>query len=140
MLSRKQNLLDKGKGKIDRTKTEFRPIEPRKMTSNTSAAHALQGIKEEQKLEEIEEAKKQFYVSVELIPKNMKLRNEDNLSQSIAHLETFNPFFYRNQRILNICLLKMGRIILRDSPYQLYKAGEELDHFYIILAGKVKIV
>jgi hypothetical protein len=34
----------------------------------------------------------------------------------------------------------MGRIVLRDSPYQLYKAGEELDYFYIILAGKVKVV
>jgi hypothetical protein len=77
---------------------------------------------------------------VEQIPKNMKQRNEDNLTESISNLEAFNPFFFRNQRIVNICLLKMGRILLRDSPYQLYKAGEELEHFYIILAGKVKIV
>ena len=33
----------------------------------------------------------------------------------------------------------MGKILLRDSPYQLYKAGEEALHFYVILAGKVKI-
>jgi len=34
----------------------------------------------------------------------------------------------------------MGKILLRDSPYRLYKAGEALSHFYIILAGKVKIL
>lgn len=28
---------------------------------------------------------------------------------------------------------------MRDSHHQLYKAGETLEHFYIILAGKVKI-
>ncbi len=28
---------------------------------------------------------------------------------------------------------------MRDSHYQLYKGGEALEHFYIILAGKVKI-
>lgn len=33
----------------------------------------------------------------------------------------------------------MGRILLRDSPTQLYKAGEEHEHFYIIMLGKVKI-
>lgn len=70
----------------------------------------------------------------------MKQRNEENLSESISCLEAFNPFFFRNQRIVNICLLKMGKILLRDSPYQLYKAGEECSHFYIILAGKVKIL
>lgn len=28
---------------------------------------------------------------------------------------------------------------MRDSPFQLHKAGDEAEHFYIILSGKIKI-
>jgi hypothetical protein len=33
----------------------------------------------------------------------------------------------------------MGRIVFKQSPCELYKAGEELNYFYIILLGKVRI-
>lgn len=36
--------------------------------------------------------------------------------------------------------MKMGRIVFKQAPMELYKAGEELDYFYIILLGKVKLV
>ena len=34
----------------------------------------------------------------------------------------------------------MGRILLKPTGAILYKAGEELEHFYIILHGKIKLV
>lgn len=34
----------------------------------------------------------------------------------------------------------MGNLVFRQSPFELYKCGEELNYFYIILLGKVKIV
>jgi hypothetical protein len=46
----------------------------------------------------------------------MKMRNEDNLTDTIAELEIFNPFFNRNNRIINVCLLKMGRIVIKQAP------------------------
>ena len=51
----------------------------------------------------------------------------------------FNPFFNRNHRVTNICLLKVGQIVAKESSL-LYKLGEEHSYFYIILLGKVKIV
>ena len=34
----------------------------------------------------------------------------------------------------------MGKIVFKIAPEELYKCGDELSYFYIILLGKVKIV
>ena len=36
--------------------------------------------------------------------------------------------------------MKMGKIVFKHAPLELYKQGEEKDYFYIILFGKVKII
>ena len=60
------------------------------------------------------------------------------MNQTIKSLSIFNPFFNRNQKIVNVCLLKIGRIIQKHGGC-LYKLGQELPYFYIILSGKVKL-
>jgi hypothetical protein len=77
--------------------------------------------------------------AVQMIPKTLKMRNESNLLAVAESLEVFNPFANRNNRTVNICLLKMGRPLILTSSV-LYKIGEELNCFYIILMGKVKLV
>lgn len=57
------------------------------------------------------------------IPKSMKMRNESNLLDAVKSLEIFNPFANRNHRIVNVCLLKMGKPIIVNSSL-LYKIGE----------------
>jgi hypothetical protein len=86
----------------------------------------------------IQQAKDKFLSAAQLIPKAIKLRTEGTLINAVESLEVFNPFANRNDRMVNICLLKIGRIIMCSSSV-LYKLGEELDYFYIILMGKVKL-
>lgn len=122
-LSRKQNVVEP-KQRNNRTKTEFNQLEARKLTSNTSAAQASHDLQDDLRDEKVEQARRSFQAAIELVPRAVKQRNEENLTDSILCLETFNPFFLRNHRIVNICLLKMGRILMRDSPFQLHKAGD----------------
>lgn len=86
----------------------------------------------------IQLAKDRFLSAIPHIPKSVKLRNESNLLKIIEQLEIFNPFANRNDRMVNICLLKIGKIYVCNSSV-IYKIGEELDCFYIILMGKVKL-
>lgn len=60
------------------------------------------------------------------------------MSKTLKALETFNPFFNRNQKIVNVCLLKVGKIVRKQGGC-MYKIGEELPHFFIILSGRVKL-
>ena len=68
----------------------------------------------------------------------MKKKNEITLNKTLRSLEIFNPFFNRNHKIVNVCLLKVGRIVAMKTG-TLYKLGEELPLFFIILSGKVKL-
>lgn len=54
-------------------------------------------------------------------------------------LETFNPFFMKLNRVISVCLLKVGKIIERPSNRVLYEIGTRYNHFFIILSGKVKL-
>ena len=54
-------------------------------------------------------------------------------------LEAFNPFFRKIQRVIAVCLLRVGRIIHRQPKAILYDSGVRCDHFYIILSGRVKL-
>ena len=83
--------------------------------------------------------KEQFIQCLGRIPRSVIQKNEENLAEPCAYLEHFNPFFNRNPRLINVCLLKIGRLIARENEL-LYKSGEEVNCFYIILLGKVKLV
>lgn len=67
-------------------------------------------------------AKEEFIRSIAIIPSQIKYRNEKTLSKTIRSLELFNPFFNRNQTIVNVCLLKIGRIWCKRTG-TLYKLG-----------------
>lgn len=83
--------------------------------------------------------KDKFKEEFEHIPKPQRSRNEQNLHETIRALQTFNPFFNRIERVICICLLKMGRLLMKARHTTLYKQLESTAHFFIILLGKVKL-
>ena len=40
----------------------------------------------------------------------MGFKTNDRLDKTIKVLELFNPFFRKIQRVIGVCLLRMGRI------------------------------
>ena len=72
--------------------------------------------------EMLSRAKMDFVQSLQNIPKNVKQRNELTMEKTLKSLSVFNPFFNRNQKIVNVCLLKVGRIVHQHGGC-LYKMG-----------------
>lgn len=89
-------------------------------------------------MQNVQQSKQKFKACIETLPKSLKAKNEDNLSEPLKYLSGFNPFFHRNNKTTNLCLLKVGRIMTLKSCL-LYKRGEEQPYFYLILLGKVKL-
>ena len=121
-----------------RVKTEAADLS-RKGTNATQLESQINRDSQQSNFSKVEQAKEQFMNAILSIPKSMKMRNESNLLDAVKSLELFNPFANRNHRIVNVCLLKMGKPIIVNSSL-LYKIGEQLNCFYIILMGKVKLV
>jgi hypothetical protein len=55
-------------------------------------------------------------------------------------LQMLNPFFSKIQRVIAICLLRVGTIILKQPRSILYEMDEPYTSIYIILTGKVKLI
>ena len=128
------------KSRVVRNKTEFTPQDGQKRKSITSHVSAsTQKTQTQQDQTREEEAREHLARCLQKIPRHSKDRNEDNLSGALKALEEVNPFFRRVERIVSVCLLKIGKIMLRDSPTQLFRAGEQPEHFYVILGGRVKL-
>lgn len=122
---------------VKRIKTEGQHM-ARKATNTTQIESNRDQERSEVEFNRIQQAKDAFLEAIHHIPKVIKMRKENNLLGVVEPLEQFNPFANRNDRMVNICLLKMGKVVMCQSSV-LYKIGEELDYFYIILLGKVKL-
>lgn len=54
-------------------------------------------------------------------------------------LESFNPFFRKLQRVISVCLLRIGHLKNKAPQTVLYQPDDASQHFYIILSGRVKL-
>jgi hypothetical protein len=50
-------------------------------------------------------------------------KDDKKLEVLARTLETFNPFFLKLNRVISVCLLKVGKIIERPSNRVLYEIG-----------------
>lgn len=67
-------------------------------------------------------------------------KTNDRLERVARSLESFNPFFRKIQRVVSVCLLRVGRIKFKHAQQPLYQMNEPYQFIYIILLGQVKII
>jgi hypothetical protein len=66
-------------------------------------------------------------------------KNNERLERVAKDLESFNPFFRKLQRVISICLLRIGNIIKKKPKTVINGIDNCLSCFYIILIGAVKL-
>lgn len=66
-------------------------------------------------------------------------KNNARLERVAKDLESFNPFFRKLQRVITVCLLRIGNIIQKSRKSVIYGIGSPYSCFYIILTGTVKL-
>jgi hypothetical protein len=54
-------------------------------------------------------------------------------------LESMNILFQKIQRVIGVCLLRVGKVIRKYAQNKLYQIDMPYPYFYIILSGKVKL-
>lgn len=79
----------------------------------------------------------QFYEAIYTLKKSAK--TNERLERAVVALERINTFFRKIQRVLGVCLLRIGKIINKFPQTMLYQMDMPYSFFYIILSGKVKI-
>ena len=79
----------------------------------------------------------QFYEAIYTLKRSSK--TNERLERAVITLERINTFFRKIQRVLGVCLLRIGKITNKAPQTMLYQIDMPYSYFYIILSGKVKI-
>ena len=79
----------------------------------------------------------QFYEAIYTLKRSSK--TNERLERAVITLERINTFFRKIQRVLGVCLLRIGKIANKAPQTMLYQIDMPYSYFYIILSGKVKI-
>lgn len=66
-------------------------------------------------------------------------KNNRILEKVAKELESLNPFFRKLQRVITVCLLRIGNIIHKQRKSIIYGIEPLSSCFYIILTGTVKL-
>jgi len=54
-------------------------------------------------------------------------------------LEGINCFFKRINRVIGVCLLRIGKIMHKYPQNLLYQMDMPYTHFFMLLSGKIKL-
>lgn len=79
-----------------------------------------------------------FYEAIYTLKKSIK--TNERLEEAVIALEEFNSFFKKIQRVIGVCLLRVGKIVNKYPQTILYQIDTPYSYFYVILSGRVKLL
>ena len=62
---------------------------------------------------------KKFEEAIFLLKKSTK--TNERLEKAVMSLESFNTFFKKTQRVISVCLLRIGKVLFKHSQHLLYQ-------------------
>ena len=66
-------------------------------------------------------------------------KTSERLERLYSALKSFNPFFSHLQRVVGVCLLRVGQPVLKRQESTIYKLNTHSNSFHIILQGSVAL-